>query len=86
MKLYRFKEYRMFLSKIFEQPLQKYYDPCCVFIGTVGKFNVIREKNTISSWMKGLDESMSAWRPRTSKNGGLSNISFIRHKPEPPGT
>jgi hypothetical protein len=31
------------------------------------------------------DESMSAWVPRTSKTGGLPNISFIKRKPEPLG-
>ena len=34
------------------------------------------------SYVKVLDESMSAWRPRTSKNGRLSNISYIIRKPE----
>lgn len=29
---------------------------------------------------------MSPWRPRTSKNGGLPNISYIIRKPEPLGT
>jgi hypothetical protein len=33
-----------------------------------------------------LDESMSAYRPRTSKYGGLPNISYIIRKPEPLGT
>ena len=43
MKLYRFKEFRHFYPKIFEQPLE-----------------------------------MSAWRPRTSKNGGLKEAGAIR--------
>jgi hypothetical protein len=33
-----------------------------------------------------LDESMSAWRPRTTKHGGLPHISFVMQKPEPLGT
>lgn len=33
-----------------------------------------------------LDESMSAWRPRTIEYGGLPNLSFIKRKPEPLGT
>ncbi len=36
--------------------------------------------------MKLLDESLSAWRPRKDKTGGLPNISFILRKPEPLGT
>ena len=86
MKLYRFKEFRMFFPKIFEQPQIKDHDPWWAFIAAVNDFNEIREKCITSSWIKGLDESMSAWRPRTSKNGGLPNISFIKRKPEPLGT
>jgi hypothetical protein len=33
-----------------------------------------------------LDESMSGWRPKTSKLGGLPNISFEPRKPVPLGT
>ena len=29
---------------------------------------------------------MSAWRPHTTKTGGLPNITFILRKPEPLGT
>lgn len=33
-----------------------------------------------------MDESMSAWRPKTSKTGGLPNITFEPRKPKPLGT
>ena len=33
-----------------------------------------------------LDESMSGWRPKTSKHGGLPNITFEPRKPVPLGT
>ena len=33
-----------------------------------------------------LDESMSAFVPRTSRTGGLPHLSFIKRKPEPLGT
>jgi len=33
-----------------------------------------------------LDESMSAWRPKTSKYGGLPNYTFEPRKPVPLGT
>ena len=33
-----------------------------------------------------FDEMMSTWRPRTSKTGGLPNITYIIRKPEPLGT
>jgi Transposase IS4 len=38
------------------------------------------------SWMVVLDESMSGWRPKTSKLGGLPNITFEPRKPVPLGT
>ena len=33
-----------------------------------------------------IDESMSAYRPQTTKTGGFPNISFIMRKPENLGT
>lgn len=86
MKLYRFKEFRHFLPKIFEQPMEKDSDPWYCFSSAVNEFNEIRNELVQSSHVKVLDESMSAWRPRTSKNGGLPNISYIIRKPEPLGT
>lgn len=36
--------------------------------------------------IKVLDETMSAYRPRTTKSGTLPYLSFILRKPEPLGT
>ena len=33
-----------------------------------------------------MDESMSAWQPKTSATGGLPNITFEPRKPKPLGT
>ena len=33
-----------------------------------------------------LDESMSSWRPKTIKFGGLPNITYKARKPKPLGT
>jgi len=33
-----------------------------------------------------LDEAMSAYRPRTTKTGGLEHLSFVKRKPEDLGT
>jgi hypothetical protein len=52
----------------------------------IDEFNKNRGKMIAASVIKLLDESMSAWRPRKSKTGGLPNISFILRKPEPLGT
>ena len=86
MKLYRFKEFRHFLPRIWENPGTKEQDPWWAFSSAVKEFNDIRDEEIIDSWEKVLDETMSAWRPRTSKNGGLPNISYIIRKPEPLGT
>jgi hypothetical protein len=32
-----------------------------------------------------MDESMSAWRPKTTKFGGLPNLTFEPRKPKPLG-
>jgi hypothetical protein len=45
-----------------------------------------QKKHIITSEKRVLDESMSAFRPRTTKLGGLPNISYILRKPEPIGT
>ena len=86
MKLYHFKEFRHYLSKIFERPLEKDSNLWQQFSSAVNEFNKIRKQNITSSYKKILDEIMSAWRPQTSKNGGLLNISYIIRKPEPLGT
>ena len=52
----------------------------------VDDYNSNRKKTVASSVIMTLDESMSAWRPRTSSAGGLPNISFILRKPRPLGT
>lgn len=49
-------------------------------------FNMNRQQTVASSRVKTLDESMSAFRPQTTKTGNLPNISFILRKPEPLGT
>ena len=66
--------------------MQKDCDPWWAFSSAVDDFNQIRNNIITSSCTKVLDETMSAWRPRTSKNGGLPNISYIERKPEPLGT
>ena len=52
----------------------------------VDGFNNNRKVTVAASRVKVLDESMSAYRPQTSKTGNLHNISYIMRKPEPLGT
>jgi len=82
----RFKDFRRFLPVIwFDFQLKDASDPWWKFAGAVKEFNDIqRERVQASSW-KVIDELMCAWRPCTTALGGLPNISFIMHKPEPLG-
>ena len=52
----------------------------------VNGFNENRKRTVAASRVLTLDESMSAFRPQTSKTGNLPNISFILRKPENLGT
>ena len=49
-------------------------------------FNKNRSQVVASSRVKVLDETMSAYRPQTSKTGNIPHLSFIARKPEPLGT
>ena len=86
MKLYRWKEFRHFLPFVYQYlNLKQKDDPWWKFDGAVEAFNNNRyDKVQISIWLC-IDETMCAWRPRTSPTGGLPNISFILRKPEPLG-
>jgi hypothetical protein len=57
-----------------------------IIMGMVDGYNKNRHDWVAASIGKVLDESMSAYRPRTSKTGGLPHLSFILRKPEPLGT
>ena len=62
------------------------FDPWHPVSKLIDNFNKNRFEKVAASRIKVLDESMSAWRPRKDKTGGLPNISFIKRKPEPLGT
>jgi hypothetical protein len=49
-------------------------------------FNNKRARKIAASFCKVHDESMSAFKPRTTKTGGLPFLSFILRKPKPIGT
>jgi hypothetical protein len=61
-------------------------DPWHMCMLMVDGFNKNRHDWVAASVRKILDESMSAYRPRTSKTGGYPHLSFILRKPEPLGT
>ena len=59
--------------------------PWDIFMPALDGFNVKR-KDLFHTCLCMLDESMSGWRPKTSKQGGLPNITFEPRKPVPLGT
>lgn len=59
--------------------------PWDAFLPLLKAFNGKRQ-DLVSSTYLVLDESMSAWRPKTSKFGGLPNITYEQRKPKPLGT
>ena len=81
----RFKDFRRFLPAIYADESKKETDPWYQFSGAIDEFNVIRQARVECSRWISADESMSAWRPRTTALGGLPNISFVVRKPEPLG-
>ena len=85
MKAYRFKEFRKFLPCIWEDSTLENSDPWWQFVSAISEFNSRRRSVMITSKWKVFDESMSAYRPRTTKTGNLPNLSFILRKPEPLG-
>jgi hypothetical protein len=82
----RFKQWQKFIPIIWEDETLQFdgnQDPWWKFAPAISEFNEHRRKIIQHSSMLVADESMSAWVPRTSKTGGLPNISFIKRKPEP---
>lgn len=59
--------------------------PWDMFMPTINKWN-IKRRQIMSIYCLVLDESMSAWRPKTTKFGGLPNYMFEPRKPIELGT
>ena len=57
-----------------------------IFIPCLKDFNVKRQNLIKSIMVLILDESMSGWRPKSSKLGGLPSYTFEPRKPIPLGT
>jgi hypothetical protein len=59
--------------------------PWDCFLPFVKSFNQKRRELLKTVYLL-MDESMSAWRPKTSATGGLPNVMFEPRKPKPLGT
>lgn len=86
MKLYRFKQFRKYCTAIWEDEGLKQSDEWWRFQPAIDEFNDLRQTRIVSAFWMIVDETMSAWKPRTSATGNLPNISYIFRKPEPLGT
>ena len=73
----RFKEYRKLISKIWDTKEKEDSDPWWGFYSAVDEFNTQRKRFVRPSNWVVADESMSAWCPRKTKNGGLPNIIHL---------
>ncbi len=61
-------------------------DPWWPVRGSVERFNAKRRALLRTVPVRVLDEMMTAWCPRATKEGGPPAISWVPRKPEPPGT
>ncbi len=52
----------------------------------IDEFNMNRKWCIKASFLKTMDESMSAFWPQTRSTGNLPHLSYIMHKPEDLGT
>ncbi len=86
MSFTRFQKIRKFFSKCFSDPSVRDTDPWWNIIGGVNQFNNIRKRTFTHVPIVVLDESMCAWRPRTTKTGGLPHLTYEQRKPESLGT
>ena len=87
MRAYRFRQFRTHVAKIWQDnPSRRHQDPWWQFSPAIRNFNSIRQNLILPCEVIVIDESMSAFRPQTTKTGGMHNISFIMRKPENLGT
>ena len=84
MKEYRAKQLLQLIPSAFHG--NDLEDPWNAVRPLIDGFNSNRAQRVAASHCKILDEAMSAWKPRTSRLGGLPFLSFILRKPKPLGT
>ena len=82
----RFQEIRKYMAFVFADKTLKGKDDWWQVLGGVNGLNENRKNIVQAPNIRVLDESMSAFRPRTMKTGNLPYLSFILRTPEPLGT
>jgi len=86
MKQYQFQQIRDMISNMWASPEEKQNDDWWMITWCITEFNQNRKKQVNASFMKVMDESMSAFHPQTWVTGNLPHLSFILRKPENLGT
>jgi hypothetical protein len=82
----RFDEIKAVSYYAFADLSKRTSDPWWPIRGGVNGLNENRSQTIVRSRALCIDESMSAFQPRSSKLGGLPHLSFIKRKPRPLGT
>jgi len=67
-------------------PEEKQNDDWWIISHCIIEFNQNQKRQVSASFMKMMDESMSAFCPQMQATGNLPHLSFILHKPENLGT
>ena len=70
---------------MFADESRKCADPWWMVSQGIEVFNKNRKDKILASFLKNLNETMLAFRSRTTKTGNLLHLSCIRRKPEPLG-
>jgi hypothetical protein len=86
MKYYRFREIKKYFPFAFYDWSKEEEDPWHPIGLLVDGFNENRNRTIAASFMKLLDELMSAFVLQTTALGGLPHLSYIYRKPKPLGT
>jgi len=79
----QFEDIKTYFPSAFSDLDKRNHDPWYMLSNLIDEFNKNQSTVIAASVIKVLDESMSAWRPKKNKTGGLPNISLILQKPEP---
>ena len=82
----RFELLKKTVAFAFADVTTKHKDVWYMMTDGVTGYNENRRRTIRAGKVLTMDELMAAFRPRTTKCGGLPNLSFIMRKPKPLGT
>ena len=86
---HRFEDIKLMVLEAFnDHSVSGHTDPWCFIRPLITAFNDNRKRSVVDTDFVVVDESMSAFRPRTTKSGacdchkgGLPHLSFVERKP-----